>query len=87
MPAEASVVAFSPTSPCAGQLHGSIAGHLLARRQPRNTGVRVRVPLDATRARVRARPAPPPRPLRWPGALLPDAAQHRRADAAARRPG
>ncbi|RBG63994.1 hypothetical protein BRM82_23705, partial [Xanthomonas oryzae pv. oryzae] len=50
----ASVVAFSPTAPCAGQLHGSISGHVLARRQPRNAGVceplrrnrRVREPLN-----------------------------------------
>ncbi|QBG85262.1 hypothetical protein EYR27_17260 [Xanthomonas oryzae] len=36
---------------------------------------------------LRARPAPPLRPRRWPGAPLPNAAQDRRADGAARRPG
>ncbi|RFF39807.1 hypothetical protein DZD52_08905 [Xanthomonas nasturtii] len=80
----ASVGAFSPTAPCAGQLHGSIAGHALARRQPHTAGLRQALLHDAC---VRARPAPPLLPLRWPGAQLPGAAHDRQADDAAARPG
>ncbi|PKV14630.1 hypothetical protein CVO74_00200 [Xanthomonas prunicola] len=51
-PADASVTAFSPTTPCGGQLHGSIAGRVLACRQPHTAGVRA-----ATTQRPRYSPA------------------------------
>ncbi|AYO94230.1 hypothetical protein Xcom_03680 [Xanthomonas axonopodis pv. commiphoreae] len=80
----ASGSAFSPTAAWVDQRHGSIAGDVLLRRQPRHAG---KCMARRRSGRVRARPAPPLRPLRSPGAPLPGAAHDRRAGAAATRPG